>query len=211
MIRYLYAKELEALPELKNSMFRDRADQFKTRLGWDVTVDDAGFERDEYDDLNSLYVIFQQADGSHGGSMRMLPSTGRTMVNDHFSDILGGGDVRSPEIWECTRFCLYRSAQPRTAAALMLAGGEIMENFDVRHFVGVFNARMVRIYRMIGASPEVLGSTGDGRAKISVGLWSFTDETRGRVAQKAGISPALSHLWFDRAFGPEGLALAQSA
>lgn len=76
MIRYLYAKELEALPELKNSMFRDRADQFKTRLGWDVTVDDAGFERDEYDDLNSLYVIFQQADGSHGGSMRMLPSTG---------------------------------------------------------------------------------------------------------------------------------------
>ena len=213
MIRYLYAKELEALPELKNSMFRDRADQFKTRLGWDVTVDDAGFERDEYDDLNPLYVIYQQADGLHGGSMRMLPSTGRTIMNEHFSDILGGGDVRSPEIWECTRFCLSRSAQPRTAAALMLAGGggEIMENFDVRHFVGVFDARMVRIYRMIGASPEVLGSTGDGRAKISVGLWSFTDEARVRVAQKAGISPALSRLWFERAFGSEQLALAQSA
>ena len=93
----------------------------------------------------------------------------------------------------------------------MLAGGEIMENFDVRHFVGVFDARMVRIYRMIGASPEVLGSTGDGRAKISVGLWSFTDEARVRVAQKAGISPALSRLWFERAFGFEQLALAQSA
>jgi N-acyl-L-homoserine lactone synthetase len=211
MIRYLYADELEALPELKKSMFQDRADQFKTRLGWDVTVNEDGFERDEYDDLNPLYVIYQQADGSHGGSMRMLPSTGRTMVNEHFSDILGGGDVRSPEIWECTRFCLSRTAQPRTAAALMLAGGEIMENFNVRHFVGVFDARMVRIYRMIGASPEVLGSTGEGRAKISVGLWSFTVEARMRVSQKAGISPALSRLWFERTFGSEQLALAQIA
>jgi len=67
MIRYLYADELEALPELKKSMFQDRADQFKTRLGWDVTVNEDGFECDEYDDLNPLYVIYQQADGSHGG------------------------------------------------------------------------------------------------------------------------------------------------
>ena len=211
MIRYVYADELDTLPTLKTSMFKDRADQFKTRLGWDVTVDEHGFERDEYDALNPLYVIFQQADGTHGGSMRMLPSTGRTMVNEHFADILGGGEVRSPEIWECTRFCLSRNAQPRTAAALMLAGGEIMENFDIRHFVGVFDARMVRIYRMIGSSPEVLGSTGEGRAKISVGLWSFTQDARMRVSQKAGISPALSRLWFERGFGAEHPALAKSA
>ncbi len=211
MIRYLYADELSKLPKLEASMFLDRADQFKTRLGWEVSVEENGFERDEYDDLNPLYVIYQQADGSHGGSMRMLPSTGRTMVNEHFSDILGGGDVRSPEIWECTRFCLSRTAQPRTAAALMLAGGEIMENFNVHHFVGVFDARMVRIYRMIGASPEVLGSTGEGRAKISVGLWSFSPEARIRVAQKAGISPALSHLWFERTFGSDHPALAKIA
>jgi len=30
-------------------------------------------------------------------------------------------------------------------------------------FFGVFDVRMVRIYYMIGASLEVLGSTGDGR------------------------------------------------
>ena len=54
----------------------------------------------------------------------------------------------------------------------------------MKHFVGVVDARMVRIYRMIGASPEVLGSTGDGREKISVRLWSFSDEARVRVAQK---------------------------
>ena len=38
-------------------MFRDRASQFKTRLKWQVDVDENGFERDEYDALNPLYVM----------------------------------------------------------------------------------------------------------------------------------------------------------
>ena len=201
VIKYIYADALNEVPQLAQTMFTDRADQFKTRLGWDVDVQDNGHERDEYDDLNPLYVIYQKPDGCHGGSMRLLPSTGRTMVNEHFSDIMGGGEIRSPHIWECTRFCLSRSAEPRTAAALMLAGGEVMENFFVKHYVGVFDARMVRIYRMIGASPEVLGSVGEGRAQISIGLWSFSKEARERVSQKAGISAALSHHWFERSFG----------
>ncbi|AEI95024.1 MULTISPECIES: acyl-homoserine-lactone synthase [Roseobacter] len=201
MIRYLYADQLDQHPTLRDSMFRDRADQFKTRLGWDVDIDEDGFERDQYDALNPLYVIWENADGSHGGSMRFLPTTGRTMINEHFTDILGGGTITSPLIWECTRFCLSRGAQSKVAAALMLAGGEIMQNFDVAHFAGVFDARMVRIYRLIGSSPEVLGSTGNGRDKISVGLWEFTPDAQAKVAAKAGLSLELSRLWFNRAFG----------
>ena len=211
MIRYLYGDQLKDWPKLAETMFVDRADQFKTRLDWDVTVEENGFERDQYDTLNPLYVIYEKPDGSHGGSMRLLPSTGRTMVNEHFADILGGGEVRSPFIWECTRFCLSRTAEARTAAALMLAGGEVMENFGVKHFVGVFDARMVRIYRMIGASPEILGSEGAGREKISVGLWSFTDSARARVAHKAGVSEILSRQWFERSFGSDVQKLAETA
>ena len=124
MLRYVYASDLEDHPKLAATMFRDRADQFKTRLGWDVTVDENGFERDEYDGLNPLYVIWEEPDGSHGGSMRFLPTTGRTMVNDHFSDLISG-PINSPSIWECTRFCLTRGAGSHVAAALMLGGGEI--------------------------------------------------------------------------------------
>lgn len=79
MIRYIYANDLNTEPKLRDSMFRDRADQFKARLGWEVAVDAKGYERDEYDDLNPLYVIWQKPCGSHGGSMRLLPTTGRTM------------------------------------------------------------------------------------------------------------------------------------
>ncbi len=201
MLRYVYADELNRFPELAKSMFRDRADQFKTRLGWDVSVDESGEERDQYDDLNPLYVIWEQADGRHGGSMRFLPTTGPVMVNEVFGHLTGGAPICSPLIWECTRFCLARDAGSNVAAALMLGGGEIMTGFGIRHFAGVFDARMVRIYKAIGSSPEVLGYEGQGRDKISVGLWEFTPEARKRVAKRAGISPDLSRLWFTSAFG----------
>lgn len=200
MLRYVYASDLVDHPKLARTMFRDRADQFKTRLGWEVSVDADGCERDEYDDLNPLYVIWEEPDGSHGGSMRFLPTTGRTMVNEHFGDLISG-PITSPAIWECTRFCLTRGAGGHVAAALMLGGGEIMQNFGVEHFVGVFDARMVRIYRMIGSSPEVLGSAGTGRDRISVGLWHFEPGAAEKVAERAGVPMELSRQWFDRSFG----------
>jgi N-acyl-L-homoserine lactone synthetase len=206
MLRYIYGDQLKAHERLAAEMFRDRADQFKVRLNWEVSVDAQGFERDEYDDLNPLYVIWENADGTHGGSMRFLPTVGRVMVNDHFPHLLGGDSISSPTIWECTRFCLSRGANPKVAAALMLAGGEIMEGFGVEHFFGVFDARMVRIYRRIGSSPEVLGQEGEGRTQISVGLWHFAPEAKALVAQKAGLSPEISRLWFDRAFGSKQCA-----
>lgn len=200
MLRYLYGSELCSFPKLARGMFRDRADQFKTRLGWEVEVDARGEERDRYDALDPLYVIWEQPDGSHGGSMRFLPTTGPVMVNDHFGDLLTG-PVRSPLIWECTRFCLSRNACGSVAAALMLGGAEIMQGFAIEHFVGVFDARMVRIYRMIGASPEVLGSKGDGPARISVGLWQFEEKMQQKIAARAGVSLPQSRFWFDQAFG----------
>lgn len=81
---------MKAHERLAAEMFRDRADQFKIRLNWEVNVDAHGFERDEYNDLNPLYVIWENADGTHVGSMRFLPTVGRVMVNDHFSHLLGG-------------------------------------------------------------------------------------------------------------------------
>lgn len=202
MLRYLYADQLQDHPRLADEMFTHRTEQFSTRLGWDVTVDARGHERDEYDALNPLYVIWETPEGGHGGSTRFLPTTGPVMVNDHFSN-LTDAPIRSPHIWECTRFCMAPGQGANVAAALMLGGGELMNGFGVRHFVGVFDARMVRIYKRVGSSPEVLGSMGEGREQISVGLWAFEKDAQLRVAQRAGITPALSRSWFDRAFGAE--------
>ncbi|SIN78939.1 acyl-homoserine-lactone synthase [Vannielia litorea] len=202
MLRYVYGEELYQFPKLRSTMFRDRARQFSERLGWAVTVNEAGEEHDEYDVMNPLYVIWQRADGSHGGSMRFLPTTAACMVNDHFTHLTEGVTISHPLIWECTRFCLAPEAEGRVAAALMLGGAELGRGFHLTDAVGVFDARMVRIYGRLGWAPTVLGTAGEGRDAVSVGLWQMSDPTRLAMARRAGLSPALSRHWFDRAFTP---------
>ena len=214
MLRYVFADELHKYSLLSEGMFKDRADQFKTRLGWDVRVNSQGEERDQYDELNPLYVIWEEADGSHGGSMRVLPTTGPVMINDVFGHLTGGSPVKYPRIWEVTRFCLSRTASPHTAGAIMLAGGELMEKFGLTHIAGVFDARMIRIYRIIGSSPIVLGSEGQGREQISVGLWPYSSNDGNRVASRAGVSRELSKLWINTALAqlrPEAQRFQRSA
>lgn len=200
MLRYLYADELDEFPKLRDTMFADRAAQFRDRLAWEVEVDAAGHERDSYDAMNPLYVIWQQACGRHGGSMRFLPTTGETMVNDHFTHLTGGVEIRHPLIWECTRFCLAGGADPQVSAALMLGGLEVGLGNHLTDAVGVFDARMMRVYRRLGWQPTLLGAAGRGRDAVSVGLWAFEASLRPGLLRRAGLSAELSLLWYDRAF-----------
>lgn len=193
MICYVYGKELSAFPLLAGTMFRDRATQFRARLGWDVSVDGNGHERDGYDELNPLYVIWRNTDGTHGGSMRFLPTTGDTMVNDHFGYLTDGVRIESPFIWECTRFCLSPNASGSVSAALMLGGLELGLKRGLHHAVGVFDARMVRIYRLFGWEPKVLRTHGKGRDALSLGMWEFAPRYRegliGRPQTTSALDP----------------------
>ncbi|WP_421702806.1 acyl-homoserine-lactone synthase [Aliiroseovarius sp.] len=215
MLRYIYAEDLHRFPRLRDTMFRDRAEQFKKRLGWAVSVNEAGEERDEYDDLNPLYVIWEDAHGNHGGSMRFLPTVGDTMVNDHFSHLTDGVRIESPLIWECTRFCLSPGADRRVSAALALGAGELMEAYHLEHFVGVFDPRMERIYRLMGLEPEVIGTDGEGKEKIGVGLWAMNEAAFAPTLKRVGITRDVSRGWLrysmsGRTMSPNG-GLAESA
>ncbi len=200
MIRYIYADDLHKFPVLQETMFKHRAMQFKDRLNWDVTVDERGWEQDEYDALNPLYLIWQDANGEHAGSMRAMPTTGRTMVNEHFLDITGGVTIASPLIWECTRFCLAPGSSPVVAAGLLLACLEAGLRFGLQQAVGVFDARMPRIYGRIGHPPDVIGTTGTGREAISVGIWNVTEDYRTEVCRRSGITRDEIARWFDASF-----------
>ncbi|MEM9395080.1 MAG: acyl-homoserine-lactone synthase [Pseudomonadota bacterium] len=202
MIRFIYADSLDTYPHLRDTMFRDRARQFKDRLNWEVSVDANGFERDAYDAINPLYIIAENTRGGHAGSMRVLPTTGPTMVNDHFLHLTDGVAIQSPFIWECTRFCLSPRADSKVAGALMLAGAEFGCASGLSHSVGVFDARMILVYRRLGWVPELMGSQGQGRSAISVGLWSMDSDLRERLSARTGISRQISTHWYARAFGP---------
>lgn len=201
MLRYIYADDLKDFPKLAETMFRDRGQQFKQRLGWEVTVDDNGYEKDCYDDLNPLYIIWERPDGAHGGSLRLLPTTGPTMLNDHFRDLSDGVKIESPLIWECTRFCLAPGAAANTSSVLMLGVLEVGLNAYLTHIAGVFDARMIRVYARVGWGPTVLGTSGTGRDAISAGLWPCEDSYRARLLDKAGVTSQMSINWYEAAFG----------
>lgn len=198
MISYIYADTLAAHPALKSSMLQDRRIQFQERQNWEVRINSKGEEIDEYDAMNPLYVICHDGAGRHMGSMRFLPTVGKTMVNDHFTHLSGGGTITSPLIWECTRFCISPSANNagQIAAKLMLAGCEMGLQFGLTHSIGVFDARMVRIYRRIGWTPEIIGSAGD----TYVGLWAFSSREKAALIEKSGVSQQESAEWFEYSF-----------
>jgi acyl homoserine lactone synthase len=192
MIKIVRAADLFRRPLLAASMFRDRALQFRERLGWDVTLDDQGLEFDAYDDLNPVYVILHDERGEHLGSGRLLPTTGRTMLADHFSDLTGGVAVASPLIWETTRFCVSprmrddRTLALRAPAALLWAGCALAERSGVEFYVGVFAASMLKVYQRAGWTPEVLGTRLTDQGEICAGLWEVSAEIRDRLRDRAG-------------------------
>ena len=132
--------------------------------------------------------------------MRVLPTVSPCLTNDHFAH-LSGGPITSPLIWESTRFCLSDDAGPQVSAALMLGGAEVGKNFYLNHAVGVFDARMVRVYRRIGWAPTILGTEGQGRDAISVGLWDFSEPVKPQLLERSGVTDDQSRQWFDLSFG----------
>lgn len=200
MIRFVYGHDLNKFRLLAETMFKDRADQFKRRLEWDVTVNERGWEVDQYDRLDPLYVIWENEDGTHGGSLRLMPTTGRTMAAEHFLHLTDGVHISSPLIWECTRFCLAPGASARVAPALLAAGIELGLRFGLDQAIGVVYARTLPIYRRIGHSPDVIGTDDAGRDSISICVWDINEEARDRICERAGLEPAALARWFDLAF-----------
>jgi acyl homoserine lactone synthase len=189
MIRYVYAHELDKYASLVDGMFRDRAAQFRDRMKWDVDVDARGWERDQYDALAPLYIVYENEDGSHAGSGRLMPTTGRTMIAEHFSHLTDGVLIQSPTIWEITRLCISPSVKSRREAmkvtsSLLLAGIDAGLRFGIEFYVAVFDEPMLRVYKHLDFVPDVMGRAGEERRGICAGIWECSDAVRENMARK---------------------------
>jgi acyl homoserine lactone synthase len=169
---------------LIDEMFRLRARIFRNRLRWDVQVVD-GRERDKYDDEAPVYVIYTEDEtGEIKGSLRLLPTTGPTLLAESFSDTLPDAvHLSAPTIWECTRFCLDdeildwgRQDELLLASAVLIAAlGEVAISAGIESIIGNFEAPMLRLYRRIGCEVEVLGSTSRYGRPVYLGLFSISE------------------------------------
>jgi len=109
MLKLIEGSYASFFPKEIDSMFRNRAEAFSDRLGWEVVVKD-GYERDRFDDANPLYLVSVDPDTEeYWGSLRLLPTTGPNMLRDVFAQLLDGDFIESATIWESSRICATTS------------------------------------------------------------------------------------------------------
>ena len=149
-------------------MHKLRARVFSGRLGWDVEVVD-GMERDIFDGLDPAHVISLDDRGRVVGSMRLLQTTGPHMLSDVFSCLLDGEPpIRSPHVWEATRFCVDTSLLGRGPARnsisyvtseIMIGAFEYGMRAGITDAVAVIDPVMNRVMQRSGNAPyDYLGS-----------------------------------------------------
>ena len=187
-----YADCAEAITE----MFRLRYRVFKKRLDWDVAVMD-GMERDRFDDLDPVYLLQRDRDGCVCGCVRLLPTTGPTMLRETFPGLLHGGPMpRDVRVWETSRFALdapLGSAVGAGGTALLtyeLFAGVVEFGLanNLSHIVTVTDARLERLLRRASWPLQRFGDTvqiGDTRAVA--GLLDISWDVLARLRSRGGL------------------------
>jgi acyl homoserine lactone synthase len=167
MLKLIEGCRASSFPREMDAMFRNRAETFSERLGWDVVVKD-GYERDRFDDLNPLYLVsVDPVTERYWGSLSLLPTTGPNMLRDVFPQLLEEGEVvESASIWESSRICaIAADGQPRRSKngvnyvmSELIAGiGEVALMAGLTQIVSVFDARILRVLKAVGCEPTVIG------------------------------------------------------
>ncbi len=167
MLKLIEGSCASFFPREMDAMFRNRAQTFSERLGWDVVVKD-GYERDAFDEANPLYLVSVDPDSEkYWGSLRLLPTTGPNMLRDVFPCLLGEGQViESATIWESSRICAVAvEGQPERSrtgvnialSELLLGIGEVALIAGLTQIVSVFDARIFRVLKAAGCNPQLIG------------------------------------------------------
>ena len=192
MIVVVEPHNAEKHADLLEQMFRMRARIFHDHLGWDVVVDD-GKECDRYDEQSPVYIIYTDDGGSTvKGSLRLLPTTGPTLVADFFSDTLpDAASLMAPSIWECTRFCLDEKIWQKNkeeivfaSTVLLVALGDLALRVGIESIIGNFDAAALHLWRRIGCEVEILGSTSRYGRPVYLGLHPISETIIGRIKKK---------------------------
>jgi N-acyl-L-homoserine lactone synthetase len=91
---------------------------FVEQLGWHLDAQD-GFESDQFDRTDTVYVAVEDEQGRIAGCARLLPTTQPYLLGEIFPQLLNGLSApRDPCIWELSRFAAMDFNQP---AAIPLA------------------------------------------------------------------------------------------
>lgn len=182
-------------------MHRLRYRVFKQRLDWDVETS-GGMEVDDFDAFGPCYLLQRSANGAIAGCVRLLPTTGPTMLRDTFAALLDGATApASPRIWESSRFGLDPDlAGPVASQGVARATYELFAGMiefglsrGLSDIVTVTDVRMERILRRASWPLRRLGQPkAFGRSLAVAGYLAVSAESLCRVRAAGQLKgPAL--------------------
>lgn len=180
-----------------HEMHRLRYRVFKERLDWNVRTD-GGYETDSFDALKPHYLVLRGSGGRVDGCVRLLPTTGPTMLRDTFPVLLQGQPVpEDSDVWESSRFALdLPSSTPKGAGGIAVGTYELFAGMiefglccRLRRIVTVTDARMERILRRAGWPLERIGEPHTiGATRAVAGYLDVSSESLDTVRRNGGFS-----------------------
>lgn len=204
MIVSLQAFEHGKYSAVMLQMFQARKKIFFDRLQWDVSVQ-GECERDQYDDMDPVYLVWcDQGLSRHYGSIRLMPTTGPTLLHDVFgSTFPDAACLASPGIWEGTRMCLDEEALaadfPRIPAGrafslMLVALCEFALGHGVHTLVSNYEPHVKRLYTRAGARVQELGRAESfGPSPVCCGAFAVSLDVLSSMRAKLGLSEAVYH------------------
>src|SRR5574337_477043 len=202
MLKLIEGSYSSFFPRESDAMFKNRAEVFSARLGWDVVVNN-GYERDRFDDLTPLYLVSVDPETEgYWGSLRLLPTTGPNMLRDVFPQLLDdNGHIESATIWESSRICAIdvegqpdrgRGGVNYVLSELILGVGEVGVIAGLTQIVSVFDARVLRILRSIGCRPQIIGRPQRiGAVMCYAALFDIDESAMNAHRKELGIGPTV--------------------
>lgn len=127
-------------PALFDTMHKDRKRVFVDTLNWNIAHDGVR-EADQFDNDAADYLILRDTtSGQHLGSVRLLPTTGRHLLNDVFSYLCEGPVPRGPHIREITRLVVSPDVPVRDRLMVRNMLGRAMIEFGLLQGVRKYTA-----------------------------------------------------------------------
>lgn len=192
----LYTSEFGRNLDFLTSMYELRSRIFKERLEWSVSVS-GDLEIDIYDVLSPTYLLVVSDEREVLGCVRLLPTTGPTMLADTFANLLDIGPApRDERILESSRFCVdtdrsaesVRNGLNRATFVLFAAMIEAMRARQARSIVTVTDARMERLLRRAGWPLERLSDPRPvGQTIALAGYLHDSDQALEAMYRQAGV------------------------
>lgn len=197
MVIILNQNDFSAYPHLLEQMNRSVASLFPETQNWSPGGGSMP-EKDGFDSCAALYLMSVSEDHKRlYCSCRLLPTSGPHMMSEVFGAYFGPDAIlRTPLIWEITRFCrsraLHSTATPgglHFPTIELLAGiCELGMGCGMSHATMVFAPLTQRILRRAGLGISILGvSNSLGKEALLAGLWELDRRTLAALRKSGGF------------------------